>query len=126
VATVSEFDRTGVDKRSRVVQGPLVELDMKVHTDVAAMYMVPDGVHGEVDEDYTKYNPSGGPATRTAVGQESPNKQSLQCKFTTHLLKPSKAIQRMKSHINSQHRLKEMGSKASKREKGDVRCCGHK
>jgi hypothetical protein len=42
VATVSEFDRTGVDKSSRVVQGPLVELDMKVHTDVVAvMYIVP-------------------------------------------------------------------------------------
>jgi hypothetical protein len=43
VATVSEFDRTGVDNCSRVVQGPLVELDMKVHTDVAAMYIVTEG-----------------------------------------------------------------------------------
>jgi hypothetical protein len=129
VTTVSDTDRTGVDKCSRVVQGPLVELDMKVHTDVAAMYMVPSGVHGEVDEDHTKYNPPGGPVTRTAVGQESSHKQSLQCdqcKFATQLLNPSKAIQRMKSHINSQQGLKEMGSKVSKREKGDVRCWDHK
>ena len=70
------------------------------------MNMVPEGIHGEVDEDHTKYNPLVGPLTRPAAGQESSNKQSLQCdqcKFTTQLIKEIKATQRLKSHIKSQH-----------------------
>ena len=43
------------------------------------MNMVPEGIHGEVDEDHTKYNPLVGPLTRPAAGQESSIKQSLQC-----------------------------------------------
>jgi hypothetical protein len=49
VATVSEFDRTGEDKSSRVVQGPLVELNAKVHTEVAVVYVVPG--RGAVERD---------------------------------------------------------------------------
>jgi hypothetical protein len=64
-----------------------------------------------VAEDTTKYNPPGGPDNIPAEVQEPSDKQSLQCdqcNFTTKLLKPSKATQRLKSHINSQHMVRKV------------------
>jgi hypothetical protein len=52
VATVVEFDRTRVDMCSRVVKGPLLELNMKVHTDVANV-MESEMVHAEVSQPAT-------------------------------------------------------------------------
>ena len=71
VATVSEFDRTGEDKSSRVVQGPLVELDAKVHTEVAVVYVVPGRDDGEVMETDTMVKQSHMEFDRTGVETSS-------------------------------------------------------
>ena len=64
-----------------------------------------------------KDDPPGGPAYKPTEMQELCSKQSLwgdKCRFITELLKPSKASQRLKSHIHSKHRLKEMRTEADK------------